>query len=185
MTMASRIVVINAGVIEQIGSPLDLYNRPGNLFVAGFLGSPRMNFFKARISAETGENAIVAAIDGLARPISLPLGDGDGMAPPVGSPIVVGIRPEAFDSASAAAIAIDATVKVVESLGRETLIYADAGELATHNSESQEGYIAVHRAHQSATTYGAPIRLAFDPTDLFVFDPSGRTIRYPDRWRAN
>ena len=48
MTMADRIVVLNAGIIEQIGSPLDLYNRPGNVFVAGFLGSPRMNFFKAQ-----------------------------------------------------------------------------------------------------------------------------------------
>jgi multiple sugar transport system ATP-binding protein len=185
MTMASRIVVINAGVIEQIGSPLDLYNRPGNLFVAGFLGSPRMNFFNARAVAGTDRNAIVASIDGLSAPMTLTLGAGDGMAPPIDSPMVVGIRPEAFDSPSGAALAIDATVKVVESLGRETLIYADAGELATHDSESQEGYIAVHRAHQSATTYGAPIRLAVDPAEIFVFDPSGLTIRYPERWRTN
>ena len=57
MTMADRIVVINAGEIEQVGSPLELYNRPGNVFVAGFLGSPRMNFFPALVTA-SGEGAV-------------------------------------------------------------------------------------------------------------------------------
>ena len=171
----------SGGVIEQIGSPLDLYNRPGNLFVAGFLGSPRMNFFKARVADGTGESAIVAAIEGLATPVSLPLGTGDARPPPIGNAIVVGVRPEAFDARGDTAFAIDATVKVVESLGRETLVYADAGPLATHDSESQEGYVAVHRAHQSATVYGAPIRLAADVRDVFVFDPAGPTIRYAER----
>ena len=60
MTMADRIVVINGGAIEQIGSPLDLYNRPGNLFVAGFLGSPRMNFFPAKVEACSGRTVEVA-----------------------------------------------------------------------------------------------------------------------------
>ncbi len=181
MTMASRIVVINAGIIEQIGSPLELYNRPGNFFVAGFLGSPRMNFFKARVGAGTDARMLVAAIDGLAAAVSLPLGPGDGTPPPIGGEIIVGIRPEAFAAGDSAAIAIDATVKVVESLGRETLIYADAGQLATHDSESQDGYIAVHRGHQSAAAYGAPIRLSADPRDLFVFDTAGPTIRFPER----
>ena len=65
MTMADRIVVINNGEIEQVGSPLDLYNRPGNVFVAGFLGSPRMNFFPARVAAG-GEGTIEVALGGMA-----------------------------------------------------------------------------------------------------------------------
>jgi multiple sugar transport system ATP-binding protein len=75
-------------------------------------------------------------------------------------------------------------VKVVESLGRETLIYADAGPLRTHDSESQEGYIAVHRPHQSATAWGRPIRLSIDPRDVFVFDPAGPTLRFSTRQTA-
>ena len=63
----------------------------------------------------------------------------------------------------------DATVKVVESLGRETLFYADAGSLTTTDSESQQGYIAVHRGSQTAFAYGAPVKLAVDPRDIFVF----------------
>ncbi|HET7714927.1 MAG TPA: ABC transporter ATP-binding protein [Bauldia sp.] len=183
MTMASRIVVINRGVIEQIGSPLDLYNRPGNLFVAGFLGSPRMNFFKARVGARADAQAIVASVDGLDAPLILPFGEGDGQLPSAGADIVIGIRPEAFGEGDSA-LSVEATVKVAESLGRETLIYADAGRLVTHDSESQEGYIAVHRPYQSATAYGRPIRLSIDPQDIFVFDPTGPTLRFPKRRAA-
>ena len=184
MTMASRIVVINAGIIEQIGSPLDLYNRPGNLFVAGFLGSPRMNFFRGRVAEGSNPQILIAAIDGLATPVSLPLRPGDGAGPAVGSEIVVGIRPEAIAVGGVADLAVEATVKVIESLGRETLIYADAGPLVTHKSESQEGYVAVHRAEQSAAGPGAPVRLVADARDLFVFDSAGRTIRFPERLHA-
>ena len=62
MTMADRILALDAGIIEQIGSPLDLDNRPGNQFVAGFLGSPRMNFFKAQIAGADADAIEVAPL---------------------------------------------------------------------------------------------------------------------------
>jgi multiple sugar transport system ATP-binding protein len=181
MTMADRIVVINAGIIEQIGSPLDLYNRPGNQFVAGFLGSPRMNFFKARIVAAEGQSIDVAPI-GLTQQLRLPMGDTAAPAP--GSDVLLGVRPEAFRESAPGGLAIEATVKVVESLGRETLFYADAGPLTTTDSESQQGYIAVHRGSQTAIAYGTPVKLAVDARDVFVFAPAGPTIRYPERHLA-
>ncbi|MCP4383225.1 MAG: TOBE domain-containing protein [Hyphomicrobiales bacterium] len=92
------------------------------------------------------------------------------------------MRPEALrDATEAGAIIIESSVKVVESLGRETLLYVDGAGLATVDSESQEGYIAVHRAHQSAASYGASIRLSIDPRDVFIFGPTGLTLRFPER----
>jgi multiple sugar transport system ATP-binding protein len=180
MTMADRIVVLNAGIIEQTGSPLELYNRPGNLFVAGFLGSPRMNFFKATVTA-AGGGWMEAAVPGLAAPVKLTLGN-DDRAALGGTEVRLGIRPEAFgEEPTPGTITVDADVKVVESLGRETLVYADAGPLRTTDSESQQGYVAVHRPHQAAIRYGTPIRLAVDPRDIFVFDPKGPTLRFPAR----
>jgi multiple sugar transport system ATP-binding protein len=181
MTMADRIVVMNAGIIEQIGSPLDLYNRPGNLFVAGFLGSPRMNFFKARIASADADAIEVTPI-GLQQTLRLSLNG--AAAPALQGDVLLGIRPEAFQDGAPGRLAIDATVKVVESLGRETLFYADAGPLTTTDSESQQGYIAVHRGSQTAIAYGTPVRLAVDPRDIFVFAAGGPTIRYPERHLA-
>jgi multiple sugar transport system ATP-binding protein len=178
MTMADRIVVLNAGAVEQIGSPLELYNRPGNLFVAGFLGSPRMNFFRAHV-ASVEPDAIVLALCGTARMLRLP--PSWDFASPAGTELLVGVRPEAFREEAPDRVTIEATVKVVESLGRDTLLYADAGPLLTTGSESQEGYIAVHRPSQQTVAYGAPIRLAIDPRDVFVFASDGLTLRYPER----
>jgi multiple sugar transport system ATP-binding protein len=184
MTMASRIVVLNAGVVEQIGSPLELYNRPGNLFVAGFLGSPRMNFFEARVAPGTDDRSMVIALDQLGASFALPQDRRDGVAPPPGSKVLIGLRPEAFRDSADPAFSVEATVRVVESLGRETLLYADAHPLRTTASESEEGYIAVHRGHQEAIAYGTKIQLAVDRRDVFVFDPSGPTIRFPERQLA-
>jgi multiple sugar transport system ATP-binding protein len=183
MTMADRIVVLNAGIIEQIGSPLDLYNRPANVFVAGFLGSPRMNFFKAQVASASDRQIDVAPV-GRTEKLALRFGAGDAAPPPAGAAVLLGIRPEAFQTSAADGLQFDATVRVVESLGRETLLYADAGDFVTTDSESQQGYIAVHRGSQAAVAYGAPIRLAVDPRDIFVFDPKGPTLRYPERQLA-
>jgi multiple sugar transport system ATP-binding protein len=181
MTMADRIVVLNAGIVEQIGSPLELYNRPGNFFVAGFLGSPRMNFFRAQM-APLEANAIELTLGGTAKRLRLPRSK--DFAPVPGAEVLVGVRPEAFREEAPDGVTIEATVKVVESLGRETLLYADASPLLTTGSESQEGYIAVHRPSQQTVAYGSAIRLAIDPRDVFVFAAEGPTLRYPERQLA-
>lgn len=114
--MADRIVVMRDGYVEQIGSPLELYDRPANLFVAGFIGSPGMNLIRGKISS-TGPLEFVA--DGGAR---LPLPAGLDVAR--GAEIVYGIRPENIAIGEGG---IDAEVVVVEPTGAETLIVSRIG----------------------------------------------------------
>jgi multiple sugar transport system ATP-binding protein len=117
MTMADRIVVMQLGHVEQIGAPLDLYDRPANLFVAGFIGSPAMNFIDASVRRANG-HAVAVAADGTQLPLPP---DAAGQE---GQPIVYGVRPEhlQFVPAGHGAGALDAEVVVVEPTGAETLV---------------------------------------------------------------
>ncbi len=110
MTMADKIVVMQGGNVEQIGAPLDLYDRPANLFVAGFIGSPAMNFLKGRI-----QGGAFRVGDML-----LPLGSTRGVAE--GMPVVYGIRPEHWRLDDGG---IPATVRLVEPTGSETQVVAE------------------------------------------------------------
>ncbi len=177
MTMATRIVVMNAGRIEQVGAPLDLYNRPRNRFVAGFLGSPRMNFIKGRVVAAGGMGVTVQA-EGLPMPIQLEI-EPDADLPTIGDAVTLGLRAEMFGQGAPGEIAIPARVAVVEGLGRETLLYADAGDLKTFDSESQDGYLAAHRASQVMLRPGDPLTLSIDPAAFYLFDANDRTLRFP------
>ena len=96
MTMADRIVVMHDGVVEQVGEPLDLYDQPANLFVAGFIGSPAMNFIDATIKRNGGAPSAVAA-DGTQLPLPATAGGRDGQK------VVYGIRPEHLDLTDGAA----------------------------------------------------------------------------------
>jgi multiple sugar transport system ATP-binding protein len=114
MTMANRIVVMNDGVIQQVGAPLELYDRPANIFVAGFIGSPTMNFFDIVV-----ENGSARLADGsiLALPSSVAVAEGHE--------IVLGIRPEHLHLSSSG---IPARVVVVEPLGMSTQVTLDAAQ---------------------------------------------------------
>ncbi|WP_182086558.1 sn-glycerol-3-phosphate ABC transporter ATP-binding protein UgpC [Aureimonas sp. ME7] len=116
MTMADKIVVMRDGRVEQMGAPLDLYDRPANTFVAGFIGSPAMNFVHGRIAAEGGAPVFVS--DGGAH---LPLGDRVAEA---GRAVTYGIRPEHIDVAPGG---IPARISVLEPTGSETQIFAKVG----------------------------------------------------------
>jgi len=177
MTMASRIIVLRDGVIEQIGSPLELYNAPRNRFVAGFLGSPRMNFARGRV-AECAGRELQLSCEGLAGAVTVTL-DEAAPAPAPGDEVTLGVRPEAFVEDEASQWVIDGEVGVVESLGRETLIYLDAAHLRAFDSESHEGYFAVHRTRQIAVRHGDAVRVGIDPAALFVFDANDQTIVTP------
>ena len=178
MTMADRIVVINDGVIEQVGTPLDLYNRPANLFVAGFLGSPRMNIFPAHVQAST-DGAVDLEL-GRQAAVTVPLRNGDERPQP-GADVLLGVRPESFRLGAAEGLRINGTVRVVESLGRETLLYVDTAPLAVARSEVEQGYVAVHQASQQNYAPDSPVTLIVDPRDVVLFAASGRTIRSPDQ----
>ena len=159
MTLADRIVVMNDGVIEQVGTPMDLFNNPANTFVAGFLGSPPMNQIKGRLS-ENGARIGDAEI-------ALP-GPMQGQA---GRDVIVGIRPEHVtltpgDGTSALPIALD----LVEPLGSEALLHARFGEdnlvfkAETHGRvEHLSSVDAVHVPASLVKIFDAETGLALDP----------------------
>ena len=121
MTLADRIVVLRAGRIEQVGTPLELYNTPANLFVAGFIGSPRMNFLTAKVnSVEAGKAVLVIWGDNTVEAII-----GDAMLSP-GDKVTIGIRPQHLSRALGAAHLLRANVTLVEELGSETVVHATA-----------------------------------------------------------
>jgi multiple sugar transport system ATP-binding protein len=144
MTMADKIVVMNAGKVEQIGAPLDLYDRPANQFVASFIGSPSMNFLSGTVT----EAGFVA--DGITLP--LPPGLAPGAA-------VYGIRPENFELSSAGVAAI---VALVEPMGSETQVTMRLGE---------HQVIGVFRERVQARP-GETILVRPDPARVHLFDPA-------------
>ncbi|GGE10196.1 sugar ABC transporter ATP-binding protein [Aureimonas endophytica] len=117
MTMADKIVVMKDGRVEQIGAPLDLYDNPGNTFVAGFIGSPSMNFIKGRMDAAEGRPSFVS--ESGAR---FPVGD---VKAENGQPVIYGIRPEHIDIGPGG---IPVRVSVLEPTGSETQVFAKIGE---------------------------------------------------------
>jgi multiple sugar transport system ATP-binding protein len=175
MTMASRIVVLNRGAIEQVGSPLELYRNPGNLFVAGFLGAPRMNFFDVTIDEVSGATAGISA-PGLA-PLTVSLAAGAALNP--GDRATLGIRPENIRVAAGdgAQAAISGKVSLVEHLGRETILYVDAGALQCVSSESGTGNITVQIGQVTPIAADSPVSLSIDPRDAYLFAGDGqRTV---------
>ncbi len=121
MTLADRIVVLNAGRIEQVGTPLELYHRPANLFVAGFIGSPQMNFIECQV-AGVGPGEVL---------VSLP--SGGTLAVPAapeavqpGETVTLGVRPDHVHVSPQGAIT--GRVELVEELGENHLLYVDAGQ---------------------------------------------------------
>jgi multiple sugar transport system ATP-binding protein len=156
MTMADRIVVMHDGVIEQVGAPLELYDRPRNLFVAGFIGSPAMNFIKGTIRAN-GRLAFEGA-GGVELPLAAAPQGSDGRQ------VVYGVRPEHFVIADDGA---DAQIQVIEPTGSELQIVAKLGH---------EDIIAVFR-ERHAFKPGDTIRLKPDPRLVHLFDePSGQRL---------
>ena len=149
MTMADKIVVMHDGLVEQIGAPLELYDRPANLFVAGFIGSPAMNFFKGRVGTN-GSDAFETS-DGVRLPLPGKPAGADGR------PAVYGIRPEHFALADDGA---PGEVIVIEPTGSEIQV---AARLAGHE------IIAVFRERHNFKP-GDKIRLKPDPKLVHLFD---------------
>jgi multiple sugar transport system ATP-binding protein len=152
MTMADRIVVMHDGRVEQMGAPLELYDRPANRFVAGFIGSPAMNFLEGAVDGADGRRAVKIA--GGAR---LPVADAGAAAE--GQPVVYGIRPEHLEIAEDG---FDAEVIVIEPTGSETQLFARVG--------GQEIVAVFRERHDFAP--GQKIRLRPRAAMAHLFDPS-------------
>jgi multiple sugar transport system ATP-binding protein len=153
MTMADRIVAMRDGIVQQVGSPLDIYDRPANIFVASFVGSPAMNFLRARLAAGPGGGA-VAKVGGVDVPVRVGASGGEGR------PVVIGIRPEHVAVSDDPAAPIAAKVDLIEPMGMTTLLHSSfAGE--------DLKILSLDRPNLSP---GAPIRLSLAPDKLHVFD---------------
>jgi ABC-type sugar transport system ATPase subunit len=155
MTMADKIVVLRAGRVEQIGTPLDLYNHPRNRFVAGFIGSPQMNFLSAKVASPEAGTARIA-LDALPGQTSPPIAVARGVAS--GTSVSLGIRPEHVRlerrNADADVIGLTATIDRLEQLGATSFLYCKLanGELLTVQVAGQ----LAHRAGD-AISVGLPI----------------------------
>lgn len=159
MTMADRIVVMNGGRIEQIGSPLELYDEPANLFVAGFIGSPSMNFIKGSYSADKSAPLVVTA-------------DGTRLAVPAGTSaqngqeVIVGIRPEHFVLAEAGQGAGFA-ISVVEPTGANIQLFGALGGAE----------VCAIFTERRPFTPGSELRLSYPLDKVHLFDAeSGRRV---------
>ena len=161
MTLADRIVVLDAGRIEQVGTPEDVYERPATSFVAGFIGAPPMNLVPARL-VRMDDGAAVKLPAGIVLPLS-----GGVSAPPGETTITAGVRPEHFEWAPTdRAAAIEAPAAVVEPLGSDTLVGISLGE---HNLQVRLPPRQIRRA-------GEPVRLNVAPEHVHLFDREGRRI---------
>ena len=160
MTMADRIVVLRAGSIEQVGAPIDLYRRPANTFVAGFLGAPRINLIPATVAAVEG-NTVELAGPGEAR-LSARSTPG---AVKAGDKVTLGLRPEMITPAESGPL--HGTVDVVEQLGAMQLVYATLPGGTTIVAELREG---------TAPVLGSTARFALAPGIRHLFDSAGTAV---------
>jgi multiple sugar transport system ATP-binding protein len=162
MTMADKIVVLNSGVIEQVGAPLDLYNHPLNRFVAGFIGSPKMNFIEGKLEAMDGSGAKLRAA-GAEIALPRPLSGGNA-----GETVSFGVRPEHISIAEGSGVRLaDVKVDLVEQLGGQTMLY-------TTTADRQPLTIAVDG--QRRVDMGAAITAYVDPARYHVFAGDGRAL---------
>jgi len=178
MTMATRIVILNKGQIEQVGAPLALYNNPANLFVATFLGAPRMNIVAGTVTANTEAALEVALASGR---LTLPWAGRTRSDVAVGAQVRIGIRPEALGIGEGT-IAIPGTVRVIENLGREALAYVDGGPIVADADDEVGRYLVVQLSAQAGVKAGDSVSLGADPESVYVFDADGNTIRQATRF---
>jgi multiple sugar transport system ATP-binding protein len=195
MTLGDRVAVMRSGVLQQVGSPMELYNRPVNLFVAGFIGSPAMNFMPATVEGDT---------------VKLPFGDvrlpqemHDRLSQSKGRQLIAGIRPEHFEDAALVGETKDrgatfrAQIEVVESMGSELYAHFTVSTDATIESDelrelaadagggevpsAGEGRIVARLDAAANVKPGEEAELWVDATKLQLFDPDdGRNLMVDD-----
>lgn len=194
MTLGDRVVVMYGGIAQQISTPEELYERPANLFVAGFIGSPAMNFFPARLTAigltlPFGEVTLAPEVQGVIA------------AHPKPENVIVGVRPEHIQDAALIdayqrirALTFQVKVNLVESLGADKYLYFTTESPAVHSVQLDElaeveGESALHENQfvarvpaESKVAIGQSVELAFDTARLAVFDAdSGANLTIPHR----
>ncbi|SKA32325.1 sn-glycerol 3-phosphate transport system ATP-binding protein [Enhydrobacter aerosaccus] len=162
MTLADRLIVMNAGVADQIGTPMDVYDKPASVFVAGFIGSPAMNFLAAKVGEEG--RLVELAATGAGR-VALPLGRRSSAA--AGTPVAVGLRPEHLRPADDGPLEFE--IELAEPLGADTLLHGRFGAARELVTVRQSGHVRA--------APGEHRRFAIDADCLHLFDSqTGRRI---------
>ncbi|MGO4353532.1 ABC transporter ATP-binding protein [Rhizobium sp. RAF36] len=163
MTLADKIVVLRAGNIEQVGAPLDLYDDPANQFVAGFVGSPKMNFLKAVVTGRDAAGLTVAlAADQNVRltvPLTAVLAEG--------TDVTLGVRPEHFGDAGKGDADMTVSVDVAEHLGNTSYIYATLGG----------EQLIIERPESRTTGNRDSLAVSLSAKRTFLFDSAGQRLR--------
>ncbi|QLL06265.1 ABC transporter ATP-binding protein [Mycobacterium vicinigordonae] len=179
MTLGDRVVVMHAGIAQQIGTPAELYERPANLFVAGFIGSPAMNFFPAELTA-VGLGLPFGEVT-LAPEVQQVIG-----AHPKPRNVIVGVRPEQIHDAALidgyqriSSLVFEAGVDLVESLGSDKYVYFTTAGPDVHSalldevaaeSEVNENQFVARVPTESKAAVGGRVELAFETAKIAVFD---------------
>jgi multiple sugar transport system ATP-binding protein len=156
MTLADKIVVLRDGIVQQVGAPMDLYHRPANLFVAGFIGSPSMNFMDVDVLSVSRDGVTVQApaLD----PVTLP-GSRQGIT--ANAKAKLGVRPQHLSVTATGEIgALHGTVALVERLGTETVVNV---------ALTRGGHVVVALAEDKPLAFGSEIALDFDPAQAHLF----------------
>ena len=170
MTLGDRIAVFNAGRIEQVGPPTAVYRQPVNRFVAGFLGSPQMNFLPAVAERDAaGPLVQVPGAGCLALPVDC--------AVPLASVHALGVRPEHWQmSAGEGSDGLQAHVERVEWLGDVTLVHCRLAGRDAANAGADIVSVKTTLPDSAALPHGTPVRLSVQPRDLMLFDAQGRAL---------
>jgi multiple sugar transport system ATP-binding protein len=184
MTMADRVAVLRRGVLQQVGTPREVYDDPGTLFVAAFLGTPRTNLLEGAIYADAGKVVVDLGSQVLVLPPDDPLRTLHTER------VTLALRADAMTPVGPAGTAwpvLRGTVRAVEHLGHEALVRLDAGTLPTSPARSllelpgeplAGGDVTVRVPAEGAPRRGEPLELAVDPARLMFFDRAGDRIRF-------
>ncbi|MFD1797280.1 sn-glycerol-3-phosphate ABC transporter ATP-binding protein UgpC [Paracoccus aurantiacus] len=161
MTMADRIVVLHAGYISQVGPPLELYHKPQNTFVAGFIGNPRMNMLPVTCTGVTDQGV---EVDFNGQTLLIPVAGRDGI---VGSALSLGIRPEHIEIGPGEAV-MTITPTVVERLGQQTIGYAAL--------DGQDENFCLVLPGSRGIAEEQPLQVSFSTADCHLFDAGGQAL---------
>ncbi|MEL6220329.1 MAG: ATP-binding cassette domain-containing protein, partial [Pseudomonadota bacterium] len=162
MTLADRLVAMNGGQIEQVGTPMELYERPASLFVAGFIGTPPMNI----LPAKSRDGGIWFGDVGFAK-----------IDRPDGTELSVGVRPEHFRLVPVGTTPLGGTVEMIEQLGADSYVHVDI-------LQDRKMHRVIVRANAELPEEGMGIGLDLEPGRLSVFDADGKRVAHEEASKA-
>jgi ABC-type sugar transport system ATPase subunit len=163
MTLADRLVVLNAGHVEQVGAPLEVYHRPRTRFAAGFLGSPRMNFIAGKVT-EIGDAGVAVELTG-GGTITAAVAAG-GVKP--GDAVTVGVRPEHVRLVPTGPAPLSAAIQLIENLGDHSILHLDR--------EQQDGGRVLAKIDRAPAAEGAIVGFELPAAECHVFDAKGLAL---------